>query len=102
MDTLEFAREHFPHMPVVGVDKVPVAVAKTNNVRWRITDYWGGSKPTVSETYIRACIEEIRNDGRIDGYSIRRFLIEGESYMSELFDINSGELIRRDVVRSNR
>lgn len=73
------------------------------NVLWRVTDYWGGrSEPTVTETYIEVDVDEVKEKGRIDGYSIRQFLVEGDSFMSEIFDVFGEVLIRRDVVLSNR
>ena len=74
-----------------------------NNVLWRVTDYWGGrADPTVTEIYMEADLDEVREEGRIDGYSIRQFLIEGKSFMSEIYDIFGETLIRRDVVLKNR
>jgi hypothetical protein len=39
MDMLTFARENYPHMPVVGVEKGPVVATKTSGVRRRTIWY---------------------------------------------------------------
>jgi len=77
----------------------------SNNVLWRITDYFGEigfTTPTVTEIWMWVDIDKVKEEGRIDDYSIRQFLIDGGSYMSEIFDVFGETLIRRDVVLKNR
>jgi hypothetical protein len=68
------------------------------NIRWEITDVIGG-RPLVSESTFEATPEAIAEarSGRVDDYSVLRFLQEGRSYKSVLILESTDEVLSRIV-----